>query len=59
MTNEIPPIVRELFALLPAPGEEFPLVDRLRWMRAAEAIFKMIYRDDAAAAVVFKARNNP
>jgi hypothetical protein len=40
----LPPLVTELFARLPKPGEEFPQAERLLWLRAAEAIFAMIYK---------------
>lgn len=49
--NELPPIIKELFALLPEPGAEWPLVDRLRWLRAAEAVFKLVYKDDGPGIV--------
>jgi hypothetical protein len=49
--TDLPPIVRELFALLPEPGIEWPLVERLRWLRAAEAVFKLIYKDDGPSIV--------
>jgi hypothetical protein len=57
MPNDIPPIVLELFKLLPPIGTEFPLIDRLRWLNAAEAIFKMIFKDDPIAKVVFEAQD--
>lgn len=40
-----PPLILELFARLPRPGEEFPQAERLLWLRAAEAIFALIYKD--------------
>jgi len=42
----IPPIVRELFALLPPLGDEFPMVERIRWLRTADAILRLLYKDD-------------
>ena len=50
--NEMPPVMRELFLMLPPTGTEWPLVERLRWMRALEAVCRMIYRDDAAQILI-------
>ena len=54
-TIDLPPVVRELFALLPKPNTEWPLQERLRWLRAAEATFQMIYKDDGPPIVFEKA----
>jgi hypothetical protein len=41
-----PPIVRELIKLLPPADAAFPPMDRMRWLKAAEAIFNLVYRED-------------
>ena len=55
--DDFPPIVQELIKLLPPTGSEFAMVDRIRWMNAAEAIFKMLYKDDPVAKVIFEAQD--
>lgn len=52
MAEPVPPVIRELFALLPCPGKEFPLVDRLRWLRACDAVLCLLYKHDDAGAVI-------
>lgn len=54
----IPPIIVELFKLLPPPGSEFDLVERMRWLRAAEAIFGLLYKPDDAQLVIEAARDD-
>lgn len=44
--DEMPPVMRELFKMLPPPGAEWPLVERVRWMRAFEAICPLIFKGD-------------
>jgi hypothetical protein len=50
MRRTVPPLVQELFARLPKPGEEFPHTERLLWLRAAEAILALIYKDNSTTA---------
>jgi len=42
----VPPVVQELFKLLPAPGAEWCNSDRIEWLRAAEACFRVVYKTD-------------
>lgn len=44
--RSVPPVVRELFKLLPPPGTEWPAEDRVRWLEAAEATFRLLYPSD-------------
>lgn len=50
--EEMPPVMRELFNMLPPPGSEWPLIERLRWMRAMEAICRLVFKDDIALSVL-------
>lgn len=50
--DELPPVMRELFRMLPPTGSEWPLVERLRWMRALEAVCRLIFKDDAAQILI-------
>lgn len=40
----MPPIIRELFALLPPPGSVLTPTQKSKWIDAAEAILDMIYQ---------------
>jgi hypothetical protein len=42
--DNIPPIVKELFALLPPPGSLWPHEERDAWIRCASAIFDLLYK---------------
>lgn len=46
------PLIKELFKLLPPPDTEWSMIQRLRWLNAAEAIFKIVYAPDIAQAAV-------
>jgi hypothetical protein len=46
--DEMPAVMRELFKMLPAAGAEWPLVERLRWLRAFEAVCRLVFKDDIA-----------
>jgi len=50
--DEMPPVLRELFLMLPPAGTEWPLVERLRWLRAFEAVCRVIFKDDVALAII-------
>jgi len=50
--EEMPPVMREMFRMLPPAGEEWPLVERLRWLHAFEAICRMVFKDDVALTVI-------
>ena len=51
-TETIPPLIRELFALLPAPGTEWCNSDRVEWLRASEACFRIVYKCDDSMHLV-------
>lgn len=46
--DEMPPVMKELFKMLPPAGNEWPLVERLRWLRAFEAVCRLVFKDDVA-----------
>lgn len=52
--EEMPPVMRELFKILPPTGAEWPLVERLRWLRAFEAVCRLIFKDDVALEITQK-----
>ncbi len=45
-TETTPPLIRELLALLPAPGTEWCNSKRVEWLRASEACFRIVYKCD-------------
>jgi hypothetical protein len=49
--DEMPPVMRELFKLLPPPGDEWPMADRVRWLQAFEATARMVFSDDIALSI--------
>lgn len=40
------PILERLFALLPAPDSEWPIEQRVKWLRAMAHVFALIYSTD-------------
>lgn len=50
--HTVPPLIRELFRALPAPGEEFPLRHRVAWLTAAAALLDLLYPPDGAPLVI-------
>jgi hypothetical protein len=48
---DLHPILAALFRELPPVGSEWPVEDRVRWMRAATAAVDLIYKDDEAARI--------
>jgi hypothetical protein len=50
--DELPPVMRELFKMLPPPDSEWPAAERLRWLRAFEAVCRLVYRDDGPGLVI-------
>lgn len=49
--DEMPPVMKELFQMLPPAGAEWPLVERLRWLRAFEAVCRLVFKDDIALEI--------
>ena len=50
--NKTDPIIEGLFRLLPPPGAEFGLVERMQFISACEAVFKVIYKPDPAQQAI-------
>lgn len=50
--EEMPLVMKELFRMLPPSGTEWPLVERLRWLRAFDAVCCLVFKDDAALEIV-------
>jgi hypothetical protein len=49
--DEMPVVMKELFLMLPPPGTEWPPVERLRWLRAFDAVCRLVFKDDIALEV--------
>jgi hypothetical protein len=49
--DELPPVMRALFAMLPPPDSEWPRDERLRWLRAFETVCRLIYKDDVRISI--------
>lgn len=47
-----PPLIRELFRALPAPGEDFPVRQRVAWLTAAAALLDVLYQPDGPPLVI-------
>ncbi len=43
---EVDRLVVEMMERLPVPGSEWPVAQRIRWLRALAAIFDMLYETD-------------
>lgn len=46
------PVIVALLNRLPVPGTNWPLADRLAWLRAVEAAFDVVYGNEPAAIVI-------
>lgn len=46
--NEMPPVMREMFKMLPPAGEQWPVIERMRWMSAFEAVCRIVFKDDVS-----------
>lgn len=59
--SETNPIILGLFKLLPEPGSEFGLVERMQFISACESVFKVIYKPDPAQQAIdsHKQRGTP
>jgi len=57
--DEMPPVMRELFKMLPPPGTEWPMVERIRWVNAFEAVCRVIFKDDVCLKVAMPIRGEP
>lgn len=44
--DEMPPVMKEMFRLLPPSGAEWPMEERLRWVRAFEAVCRLVFKSD-------------
>ena len=49
-TGELPPLLRDLIARLPAEDAPFPPAARTRWLTALSAAVELLWADDAEAA---------
>jgi hypothetical protein len=50
--DETPAVMKELFLMLPQPGTEWPVVERLRWLRAFDAVCRLVFKDDIALEIL-------
>jgi hypothetical protein len=50
--DEMPAVMRELFQMLPPTGTEWPVVERLRWLRACEAVCRLVFKDDVVLEII-------
>lgn len=50
--EEMPPVMKELFKMLPPSGSEWPIAERVRWLHAFEAVCRLVFKDDAAIAIL-------
>jgi hypothetical protein len=50
--DEMPPVMRELFKMLPPAGTEWPMIERVRWIRAFDAVCRLVFKDDIALSVL-------
>lgn len=46
------PIIEGIFRLLPPPGSEFGLVERMHFIAACESVFRVIYKPDPAQRAI-------
>ena len=47
--RRVPPIINALIDCLPEPGSVWPLAERAKWLRCAEAVFAIVYNPKVAA----------
>jgi hypothetical protein len=45
------PFIKGLLTSLPAHGEEWPAIDRAKWLQTAASIFTLIYKGDGTVRV--------
>lgn len=43
---DLDPLVLGLLESLPEPGAVWPVAERQKWLRAAESIFALLYKDE-------------
>jgi hypothetical protein len=39
----VPPVIAELFKLMPSPGTDWPLYDRVAFLQSLESVFHVVY----------------
>jgi len=49
--RDVPPVLAELFKLLPQPGQSFPLEQRANFLQAAAGLIGMLYEPKASFSV--------
>lgn len=49
--DKMPDVMYALFQMLPPPGKEWPVAERLLWLRAFEAVCRLVFKDDVALQI--------